>query len=234
MNDKMRRKNNRFIILFLILGIIGFILISYNYFLGKVDNVFNEFNYQLYNINSKNQEENVLVVEDIITENITSDDENKNENENNNNKVNKVINYNYIAYLNIPKINLKQGLVSINSKYNKVSKNVQIIESSNMPDVVNGNLILAGHSGYGYLAFFKNLYKLKIGDEANILYKEYNYIYKIVNIYTVPKTGQISINRNKDVNTLTLITCTKDDDKSQTVYIAELDRKEVINQWILP
>ena len=230
MNDKMRRKNNRFIILFLILGIIGFILISYNYFLGKVDNVFNEFNYQLYNINSKNQEENVLVVEDIITENITSDDENKNENENNNNKVNKVINYNYIAYLNIPKINLKQGLVSINSKYNKVSKNVQIIESSNMPDVVNGNLILAGHSGYGYLAFFKNLYKLKIGDEANILYKEYNYIYKIVNIYTVPKTGQISINRNKDVNTLTLITCTKDDDKSQTVYIAELDRKEVINQ----
>ena len=230
MNNKIRRKNNRFIILFLILGIKNFVLISYNYFFSKVNSTFNEFNYQLYNMNSKNEEDDTLVLQDVITENITTDTETNDEAEVKNNKVNKVINYNYIAYLSIPKINLKQGLVSINSNYNKVSKNVQIIESSDMPNVVNGNLILAAHSGYGYLAFFKNLYKLKIGDEASILYKGYNYNYKIVNIYTVPKTGQVSINRNQNINTLTLITCTKDDDKSQTVYIAELDRKEVINQ----
>ena len=48
------------------------------------------------------------------------------------------------------------------------------------------------------------------------------YVYKIVNIYEVEKDGTVAIYRNYDKTTLTLITCTKNNDASQTVYIAEL------------
>lgn len=37
-----------------------------------------------------------------------------------------------------------------------------------MPDKENGNVILAGHSGSGRTAFFKNLYKLETDDEVSI------------------------------------------------------------------
>ena len=36
------------------------------------------------------------------------------------------------------------------------------------------------------------------------------------------KDGDVRIFRNKEVSVLTLITCTKDDNTKQTVYIAEL------------
>ena len=52
------------------------------------------------------------------------------------------------------------------------------------------------------------------------------YTYKISNIYTVEKTGQVEITRNKNISTLTLITCTKGDNLTQTVYIADLINKE--------
>ena len=131
----------------------------------------------------------------------------------------------FIGYLEIKKINLKQGLVSMNSYYNNVKYNIQMIETSDYPDKDKGNLILAGHSGSGYLAFFKNLYKLSLGDEAKIYYKGYVYTYKIVNIYNVPKNGQIKINRNVLKTCLTLITCTHNSKTEQTVYILELSSK---------
>ena len=131
----------------------------------------------------------------------------------------------HIGYLEIKKINLKQGLVSKNSYYNNVKYNIQMIETSDYPDKNLGNVILAAHSGSGYIAFFKNLYKLKKGDEAKITYKNYVYTYKIVNIYNVPKTGKVKINRDVHKTTLTLITCTFNSKTEQTVYILELSSK---------
>ena len=55
--------------------------------------------------------------------------------------------YDYIAVLEIPKISLKRGLFSINDKNNNVDKNVEILQNSDMPNVTNGTLALAGHSG---------------------------------------------------------------------------------------
>ena len=101
-----------------------------------------------------------------------------------------------------------------------------MLSVSNYPDKSLGNVILAAHSGTGYLAFFKNLYKLSLGDEATITYKGYAYTYKIVNIYNVPKTGKVKIKRDVHKNCLTLITCTHDNaKKEQTVYILELSSK---------
>ena len=131
----------------------------------------------------------------------------------------------YIGYLEIKKINLKQGLVSKNSYYNKVNYNIQMLSTSDYPDKQFGNVILAAHSGVGYLAFFKNLYKLSKGDEAVIYYKDYVYKYKIVNIYNVPKTGKVKIERDVQKTSLTLITCTYKSKTEQTVYILELASK---------
>ena len=132
----------------------------------------------------------------------------------------------YIGYLTIPKINLTKGFLDKRSTENDVEKNILVVEGSNYPDTDRGNLILAGHSGTGWKAFFNDLYKLQINDQAYVTYKDKKYIYSIVNIYTQPKTGKLAIYRNYDVNTLTLITCTNNDSTTQTIYIAELVRIE--------
>ena len=63
-------------------------------------------------------------------------------------------------------------------------------------------------------------------DEIFIIYDSMKYIYHIVNIYTVPKNGQVEIKRDSTKTVVTLITCTKNDNTTQTVYIGELIRKE--------
>ena len=134
----------------------------------------------------------------------------------------------YIGYLNIPKINLIKGFLDKRSTENDVEKNILVVEGSSYPDIDKGNLILAGHSGTGWKAFFNDLYKLNKGDVAYVTYKNKKYTYKIVNIYTQPKIGTIAIYRNYDKTTLTLVTCTNDDSTTQTIYIAEL--QEIIEQ----
>lgn len=134
--------------------------------------------------------------------------------------------YNYIGVLEIPSISLKRGLVSPDSYYNNVNYNIQIIEHSTMPDVDNGNLILAGHNGASYISFFKNLYKLNPNDKVNIYYNGYKYEYTLNNIYDTPKDGNIEIYRDHKKNTLTLITCKKNTKDTQVVYIGYLTNKE--------
>lgn len=128
----------------------------------------------------------------------------------------------YVGTLEIPKINLKKGFLDIDSPYNHVNKNVTVIQSSSYPDVDKGNFILAAHSGTGSASFFAKLYYLQVNDLAYIHYKQKKYTYKIVNIYTQPKVGYVSIYRDTNKTTLTLITCTKNVKTTQTIYILEL------------
>ena len=128
----------------------------------------------------------------------------------------------YIGYLTIPKINLTKGFVDKRSSENDVEKNILVIDGSDYPDVEKGNFILAGHSGTGWKAFFNELYQLKGDDIAEVTYKGKKYIYKVVNIYRQPKVGKVAIYRNYDKTTLTLITCTNNDQTTQTIYIFEL------------
>lgn len=128
----------------------------------------------------------------------------------------------YIGYLIIPKINLTKGFLDIRSTENDVEKNILVVAGSNYPDTDRGNLILAGHSGTGWKAFFNELYQLQVSDTAYVTYKGKKYVYKITNIYKQPKTGKLAIYRDYDKTTLTLITCTNNDSATQTIYIAEL------------
>lgn len=134
----------------------------------------------------------------------------------------------YLGYITIPKINLTKGFLDYRSSENNVDKNLMVISGSNYPGTDKGNFIIAGHSGTGWNAFFNDLYKLEVGDQAIVTYEGKKYEYHIVNIYKQPKTGKLAIYRNYDKTTLTLITCTNFDSTTQTIYIAELVNTEDI------
>ena len=130
----------------------------------------------------------------------------------------KTSNYNYIGVLEIPKINIKRGFLNIKDKGNNVNKNLQVIKGSDMPNVKNGNLIIAAHSGNSYISYFKNLYKLSNDDVAYVYFNNIKYTYKVAGKYDAEKNGK--------ENTLTLITCSQTDKTKQIVYILELESEE--------
>lgn len=131
--------------------------------------------------------------------------------------------YQYIGYLEIPKIKLKRGFLNKDSKYNNIEYNIMVSYNADYPDVVNGNFILVAHSGDAYISFFAYLYKLKEGDKAYVTYGGNKYTYQLVKIEEQPKTGTVAIHRpNYEVSGLTLITCTKNNDSTQTIYIFEM------------
>ena len=154
------------------------------------------------------------VIEDIPEVEKVSQEDNNN---------NYVIDYSkYLGVLEIPKIGLKRGFYNTDSKYNNIQYNVTMIGGSNLPDVDKGNLMLMAHSGDAYISYFAYLWMLGIGDHAYVTYNGRKYDYQVVNIYNVKKNGVAVIHRNTEKTTLTLITCTKDNDSSQTIYILEL------------
>ena len=128
----------------------------------------------------------------------------------------------YIATLKIPKIGLEKGLVPIDSPDNTLEKNVETIKESNYPDVMNGNLILAAHSGNMKVSFFRRLLELNVGDTASIVYNGKTYTYRVNNIYDIPKTGWAEIVRDSNRTTLTLITCRPGTDY-QAIFICYLE-----------
>ena len=199
-----KRKENKIIILIGILFITSSIMF---------------FVYDIYK-NTKKEVQEVKMVENFFEEEPQEEvkEEVKEEETNNSSSPS----YNYIAILEIPSINLKRGIVDFNSKYNNVKYNIQIIEHSQMPNVENSNLILAGHNGTSSVSFFKDLYKLKEDSLIYLYYDGYKYIYKLNNYYDTDKDGKVEIIRNRYKTTITLITCKKGTKDKQTVFIGYL------------
>lgn len=189
-----------------ILTLVGGFFLSYNYIEAKKIVAYDYMANAFYN-----GSEVVEVIEEEATNKPIEEEELPDE-----------VTNDYIGYLTIPKINLTKGFLDKRSTENDVEKNILVVAGSNYPDTEKGNLILAGHSGTGWKAFFNDLYKLQVGDTAYITYKGKKYIYNIVNIYTQPKIGKLAIYRDYSKTTLTLITCTNNDSTTQTIYIAEL------------
>lgn len=149
-------------------------------------------------------------------------------NDNQDNKPKKSVEnvFNYIAVLEIPSINLKRGLLSINDKDNNINKNIKILKESDMPDVESGLLILAGHSGNLRIAFFKNLYKLNDNDLIFIYYKNIKYVYNITSVESQEKKGSIEISKVKEKTELVLTTCDSINKNRQIVIRSELIDKQ--------
>ncbi len=202
-----------------ILIIAGTLALLSNYIKEKRDVVFSNMNLALSSIN------------DTVTNNIDEKNQiiaNENpEEESSSSTVNTDYAYEkYIGIIEINKINLYKGFYAKDSNLNNVKFNLYVLPESSYPDVEKGNLIIAGHSGNYNNSYFANLYKLSVDDTINIYYNNIKYIYKIYKIYDEEKTGTVRILRDREKTSLTLITCTKDDDYHQTVYIAELIEKE--------
>lgn len=195
-----------------LLLIIALVLFHYEKILEINNEIYNNIQSKIYQENNKN---NLIVNIDVdyINETDTNID---------NSPLKEQPIINYLAFLEIPKINLNQGILPKTSYYNNVNYHVQILDISDLPDVINGNMVLAAHSGSSNIAYFKNLYKLTKDDKAYIIYNNKKYSYQVVNIYNQVKKGSLNIYRDLTKTTLTLITCTKNDKNSQTVYILEL------------
>ena len=207
----MKKNNLKFqVAAGVILIISGIPLLLSNYIKEKRDVVFSEMNLVLSEINTRdieNVEEEPAVEEP--TEEVKEDNNNYTYEE-------------YLGVLDIPKINFYKGFYSKTSSLNNVQFNLFVLKESDYPDVVNGNLIIAGHSGNYNNSYFNDLYKLSIDDTVTVHYQGKDYIYKITKIYNEKKTGTVRILRNRNKTCLTLITCTNGDNYHQTIYIAEL------------
>ena len=206
-----------------ILVITAICLLLYDRFMLIKDEVFTEI--EMKKTEEKNNSE---LMDDEFDDPIDDNQDNNNDNNNKGSSTSKKkstsykSNSRYLGYLTISKIGLKAGIPWKDSSRNNVDKGVYTLPVSNYPDIENGNLVLAAHSGNASISYFKNLWRLSLGDNANVSYNGKTYSYKIVDIYYVEKTGTVQIKRNTKKTTLTLITCTKDNDNLQTVYILEL------------
>ena len=214
---KRKQPRTSTVLLFaLIIFLLGIYLISYNYLVGKKEKIYSSMNLLLFE-DEKPKDLNVEG-ESSVDESTIPEDEETN--------VSEKVSYNYVGTIEISKIKLKRGFLDISSPYNNVDRNVTVIQQSSFPNVEHGNLILAAHSGNCSICYFDKLYKLSIGDKALVYYKNYRYSYKLVDVYNVPKTGEVEIKRDPGKTVLTLITCTHNSDTEQTVYIFELVKKE--------
>lgn len=213
-------RNQKIIFSFIIL-FIGIFIFASEYFNSKKIEVYDYMNELYYN-----EEISVADIEELDEEIINTEENNEEESKEDTsytfNEENKSI---YIGYLNIPDINLRKGFTEKESKYNTVSKNIEILSASDYPDKENGNVIFAAHSGNSSVSYFKKLYLINKGAQVYIEYNGITYTYEITDIYTVEKTGKAEIKRKKGVSSITLITCTKNDKSTQTIYIGELINK---------
>ena len=196
------KKSNKLFIISVINLVIGITLFTYN----------SVYDYYL-NMLDKNKVDN-YINDSKIKVNVVSID---NENTINNEEVN-----NYLGVISIPKINLEQGFYGIDNPMNNVDKNIELISNSNMPDVENGTLILAAHSGNDRVSYFNKLYKLNIDDEIEIIYNKSKYLYKLIDIYEVEKTDSITLHNINNITSLVLVTCSNFNDNLQVVYISRL------------
>ena len=213
MLKRIKLQNSTVLLIGILFVVLGVVVGVSDYLKQKKDKAYTEMNLLLY----ENEIPDVIESEQKIEENQEKD---KSESEGKQEQP-REYRYNYIGTIEIPKINLKQGFLDLNSRYNNVDYNITVIKGSTFPDENNNNLILASHSGPCSVCYFDKLYKLSIGDVTYISYKGVKYSYKIVNIYEVTKDGTVAIYRDYSKNVLTLITCTRNTNDKQTVYILE-------------
>ena len=198
--EKSKRKNKSWLIIIgSLIFLSGLFIIVKDYYLNK---------------QIENQEEQAIEEYYNIEETVSTEEPEKIE------VVKEQKKTNYIAILKIPKINLERGLVDPNSYLNNVNYNLEIVKGSDMPDVNNGNMIIAGHSGTARISYFRNLNRLDIDDLIIIDYNFNSYKYKVVDIYDIEKTGYAEISKENNTTTLTLITCRHNTSK-QIVIIAK-------------
>lgn len=120
--------------------------------------------------------------------------------------------------LEIPKIGLKREIYFINSAFNHVDYQVEILADSSLEREV---LFLASHSGRGDHAYFNDLFLLEKGDFIWIIYQGKRVSFVVDRLYYIAKNGYFKM-EEKVSRTLYLITCSRDNSREQFVVEAKL------------
>ena len=130
----------------------------------------------------------------------------------------------YTAVLEIPKIDLKRGVVDSTKNFKSINYAISVDNNSKYPDE-NGNFILYSHSGNSNIAFFNKLYKVEINDNIYVYYNGTKYHYVVTDKYDIEKTGKASVIDSKTNKYITLITCNQHKDGYQIVLVGTLINK---------
>ena len=121
----------------------------------------------------------------------------------------------YLGYLQIPIINMNLGFYNYDSPINDVEYNIELINTN-----IANTYLIAAHSGIGKKAYFNDLSKLKLNDDIYLKFKDKTNHYKIIDIRSVIKTGEIEISNEK--NLLYLATCDQIIDGYQLIITAKI------------
>ncbi|MBS5886117.1 MAG: class D sortase [Clostridium sp.] len=146
---------------------------------------------------SKKQKELQNILEQVISEDPEDGSEGKQE---------KSINgYEPVALIEIPSINLSQGLVE-GITDDILQYYLGHFETSVKPGE-KGNFAVAGHRVSDYSEAFVNLYKVEAEDKVIVKANKKEYIYKVTENFIVDPS-RVDVLDNTDDATITLITCT--------------------------
>ena len=133
--------------------------------------------------------------------------------------------YSPIAIMEIPRIKLKQAIVT-GIDDNTLQYFLGHFPDSSMPGEV-GNFAVAGHRVSDYTDAFINLYKVKAGDEVIINTRDKKYTYEIDDNFIVDPSD-VEVLEKSDYEKITLITCTVGA-KQRVVVTGKLIKTEDIN-----
>ena len=146
---------------------------------------------------SKKQKELQNILEEVINEESKELTEEEEEN---------LINgYKPIALIEIPSINLSQGLVE-GITDDVLQYYLGHFENSALPGE-KGNFSVAGHRVSDYSEAFVNLYKTEIGDKIIVKANKKEYVYEITDNFIVSPENIEVLDDTEDA-TITLVTCT--------------------------
>lgn len=121
----------------------------------------------------------------------------------------------YIGYLKIPKIDMNLGFYDYDNPLNDVEYNIEFIDTH-----VTDTYLIAAHSGVGQKAYFNDLANLNIDDDIYLELYDKNMQYKVIDITSTIKNGEVYINNSPGF--LYLTTCDQTIKGYQLTIIASI------------
>ena len=114
---------------------------------------------------------------------------------------------NIIGFISIPKINVELPILLGANAENMKKGAVHLTETSYPIGGKNTNSVIAAHRGYGKAELFRNIHKLEINDEVNILNFREKITYKVVEtrIISPSDIDELLIQEGRDL--ITLVSC---------------------------
>lgn len=156
-----------------------------------------------------------LIYSSIISKDITS-----------NYMINTGKTYSDSIIIEISKISLKMPVLKALDDFSNLDNSIVYYKKFDPKN----KIIIFGHSGIGYGAFFNRLDELNINDSVFLYNKDMMYEYEVFNVYNVDKTAVYLLNEEENSKKLLLITCIKNDKNKRLVVELKLKSIKTIEK----